>query len=234
MPRVLKGNLFKSECQTLVNTVNCVGVMGAGIALEFRLRYPRMFDIYVQHCHEGRLTTGKLWLYKTPPSEGRHWVLNFPTKKHWKKPSQEAYLRAGLENFVETYKQRGIESIAFPILGSQNGNIPEDIALEIMTEYLHGIEIDVEIYRYDPQAEDDLYGDLKRELDQYSDADFAFRTGLQVGRASLLRQALQSPGLRTIGQLATQKGIGEKTLAKVFEALSAQSAKDEQTLIDFP
>ena len=76
----ITGNIFTSECQTLVNTVNCNGVMGAGIALEFKLRHPKMFEQYVEHCKRGRIDIGKLWLYKPSQDAGdRRWVLNFPT-----------------------------------------------------------------------------------------------------------------------------------------------------------
>ena len=122
MISIIKGNLFSSKCQTLVNTVNCVGVMGAGIALEFKLRYPEMFVRYVEHCRNKQIDIGKLWLYK-PPQADKQWVLNFPTKRDWKHPSKIEYLQKGLQRFVETYEQRGIQSIAFPILGSQNGKI---------------------------------------------------------------------------------------------------------------
>ena len=84
MLRVLKGNLFNSDRQTLVNTVNCKGVMGAGIALEFRLRHPDMFRQYVDHCATGRMDVGKLWLYRPTNGKERRWVLNFPTKRDWK------------------------------------------------------------------------------------------------------------------------------------------------------
>lgn len=228
MLRVVKGNLFASECQTLVNTVNCVGVMGAGVALEFRLRYPAMYDRYVRHCREGRLSIGKLWLYRTPPSEGRQWVLNFPTKVHWRHPSKTSYLCAGLENFVETHRLRGIESIAFPTLGALNGGIPEATAIDLMSEYLEDVEIDVEIYRYDPSAEDDLCHDLRSQIAKSSDAEFASRTGLRAHRVALLRQVLEDPDIRTIGHLATQRGIGERTLATVFATLNARKDDPEQ------
>ncbi len=83
---VIKGNIFTSQCNTLVNTVNCDGVMGAGIALEFKLRMPEMFEQYVRHCKAGRIDIGKLWIDQPPPgTREQRWVLNFPTKIHWKR-----------------------------------------------------------------------------------------------------------------------------------------------------
>lgn len=223
MLREVTGNIFTSQCQTLVNTVNCVGVMGAGVALEFRLRYPAMYDRYVVLCRERRLTIGKLWLYQTPPTDGPHWVLNFPTKKHWKHPSREEYLHAGLRNFVETYRRRRIESVAFPILGASNGGIPEEVAIGIMTDYLTGIDIDVEVYRYDPTAEDDLCSALRNRVDQCSDAAFASSAGLTTSRVALIRRVLHDPGVRNIRQLASYKGIGEKTLRSAVGAVRAMA-----------
>ena len=229
MLREIKGNLFNSKCQTLVNSVNCVGVMGAGVALEFKLRYPAMFNRYVDHCRKKRLTIGKLWLYRTPLGDRQPWVLNFPTKDHWKFPSKQSYLHAGLTNFVSTYRDRGIESIAFPSLGSCNGGIPEQTAIDLMIEYLENIDIDVEIYRYDPNANDDLLNDLKQKMAESSDADFASRTNLQINRVKLLRHTLENHTIRTVTQLATQQGIGEKTLSTVFRTLLSPNGKAEPT-----
>lgn len=96
----LEGDLFQSEAQTLVNTVNCYGVMGKGIALEFKKRFPEMFKIYVEQCEKKLIKPGILYLYKkTTP-----WILNFPTKNHWRYPSKLDYIKLGLEKFAETYK----------------------------------------------------------------------------------------------------------------------------------
>ena len=84
--KIVRGNIFNTKAQTIVNTVNCVGVMGKGIALVFKLRYPLMFDIYKGFCKSKQIGIGKLWLYKGEPEEP--WVLNFPTKFHWKYPSK--------------------------------------------------------------------------------------------------------------------------------------------------
>lgn len=142
MEIIKEGNIFESKAQTLVNTVNCVGVMGKGLALEFKNKYPDMFIAYEQICKQGLLNIGKLWIYKT---ENR-WILNFPTKYDWRKPTQEYYLELGLEKFIETYQQRGITSIAFPLLGASNGGLSPEISLAIMKKHLEKCEIPVTIY----------------------------------------------------------------------------------------
>ena len=105
MITVKKGNIFTSNCDTVVNTVNCVGVMGAGIALECRLRYPEMYKKYKDLCHKDLIQVGKLWIYKTD----KKWILNFPTKKDWKHSSKIEFIEAGLIKFVRTYKEKKIK-----------------------------------------------------------------------------------------------------------------------------
>lgn len=136
------GNIFDSKAQTLVNTVNCMGVMGKGLALEFKKRHPDMFIAYEKICKDRLLDIGKLWLYKTE----HRWILNFPTKYDWRLPSVEDYLERGLEKFMATYKQRGIKSIAFPLLGASNGGIAPELSLQIMRHYLEHCEIPVTIF----------------------------------------------------------------------------------------
>ena len=85
------GNLFESPAQVLVNTVNTVGVVGKGIAKEFKIIYPMMFKRYQELCESGDFEIGKLWLWKS----ANKWVLNFPTKKHWRNPSHLSYIING-------------------------------------------------------------------------------------------------------------------------------------------
>lgn len=143
MLEIVTGDLFESKSQTIVNTVNCVGVMGKGIALEYKIRYPKMFIRYKELCDKKFLKIGSLWIYKTKDK----WVLNFPTKDHWRNPSKIEYLKLGLEKFVSTYKAKGITSISFPLLGASNGGIPKDISLAIMCEYLKDCDIPILIYK---------------------------------------------------------------------------------------
>ena len=119
MIEIKKGNNFTSNCHTIVNTVNCVGIMGAGIAYEFKLRFPKMFQKYQQFCSNGSIDIGNLWIYKLTKydNENYEYILNFPTKNHWKYPTKIEYLEKGLQKFIDTYKQKKILSIAFPLLG---------------------------------------------------------------------------------------------------------------------
>jgi len=210
--RIISGNIFTTKCQTIVNTVNCVGVMGAGIALECRLRYPAMYQQYAGLCKDGKIDIGTLWIYK---SEDR-WILNFPTKQHWKYPTKEEYLHAGLRKFMGTYEARGIESIAFPVLGAQNGGLEVARSIEIMESYLRDCPIRVEIYQYDPMALDDLFDKFKERMLTLALEDLKSVTGLRSDYIERIRGALQNPNMRQLNQLAKVNGIGDKTLEKAF------------------
>ncbi|AZB73425.1 macro domain-containing protein [Synechococcus elongatus] len=210
--KILKGNIFTTNCQTLVNTVNCVGVMGAGIALEFKLRYPDMDQKYISLCQQGLLDIGKLWIYKTTS----RWILNFPTKKHWKNPSKESYLHAGLQKFLETYEEKEIHSIAFPLLGAQHGGIHPEKSLEIMTSYLSKCSISVEIYQHDPHAYDDLCEHTRDLFLTTPINKLKLTTGLTPSQINKLSGIFNDSSFTQLNHLTKVKGISTKTLEKVF------------------
>ena len=222
--KIITGNIFTTKCKVVVNTVNCVGVMGAGIALECRLRYPEMHDKYIKLCNESKINIGMLWIYKSPEK----WVLNFPTKKHWKYPSKEEYLHAGLKKFCDTYKERGIESIAFPLLGADKGGIPHEESLGIMKSYLDEIDLDVEIYRYDPRAKDDLYDKTKEWILSQTVNQISELTNLRQDYVEKVIYGLNQPDIFQLNQLARIKGIGIKTLEKVFVLANSERSDTHQ------
>ena len=137
------GNMFESNCSTIVNTVNCVGVMGKGIALEFKKRYPAMYNDYVEKCNAGQIKPGTPFVYQN--SDGKK-ILNFPTKDHWRSPSRLSYVIDGLDWFIENYEIYGINSIAFPPLGCGNGGLTWDIVGPIMYSKLCNLPINIEVY----------------------------------------------------------------------------------------
>ena len=141
MLTVTRNNIFTSECQVLVNPVNCVGVMGSGLALSFKQKFPDMYNRYQLACSNNQLKVGKLLLYK----RSEPWILCFPTKDHWKNPSEYKYLSDGLRKFRATYESKGIQSIAFPLLGTGLGKLDIEKVLIIMRDYLEDLPIKVEI-----------------------------------------------------------------------------------------
>ncbi len=226
---IVTGNIFTSDAKTLVNTVNCVGVMGAGIALENRLRHPQMFERYVELCEKGLFTVGKLWLYR----ESSPWVLNFPTKQHWKRPSQLDYIEKGLINFAETYESRGIDSIAFPVLGADKGGIPVDKSLSLMIEHLDRLPIEISIFKYDPRAKDDLLEDVKRWIFSSTLEELQNATGIQNRYLVRIIDALKVEGdgaICQMNQLLGVDGIGVVTIEKLFRS-SREGGKPQPSLL---
>ena len=213
MITIIKGNIFTTKCQTIVNTINCVGVMGAGLAYECRLRYPTMYKHYVELCKDKKLDIGMLWIYKSDDK----WIMNFPTKYHWKYESKQEYLEKGLQKFLDTYKDKKITSIAFPLLGASNGGISENISLQIMKNYLDQCEIDVEIYYYDPLAYDDLFLNFKTLWNKIPEKELAKRSNLRIDFVRKVKIAMEDDRIRSLSRLLTIKGIGDVTLEKSFQ-----------------
>ena len=203
--------------------------MGAGIALECRLRFPEMHENYISLCNEEKIDIGLLWIYKSP----KRWILNFPTKKHWKYPSKKEYLHTGLKKFCDTYKEKGIESIAFPLLGADKGGIPQEDSLSIMRSYLDNIDIEVEIYRYDPKAKDDLFDKTKNFILSQDLLQISKETKLRKDYVEKVITGMKRPDIYQLNQLARIEGIGIKTLEKVFSfANSEKNYFKQQTLFD--
>lgn len=186
--------------------------MGAGIALEYRLRYPHMYEQYVNICEQKLLRPGKLWIYKA----AEKWVLNFPTKDRWRSPSKERYLRDGLKKFRSTYKERQIESIAFPLLGAQNGGLDKQASLALMLNYLEDLEIDIEIYEYDPFIYDDLYLKLRKSILGVNPKFLSEVTGLNLTQAEKVIKAVETEKFFQVSQLLKVKGLGVTTIEKLF------------------
>ena len=212
---IINGNIFNSKAQTIVNTVNCVGVMGKGIALVFKLRYPSMFEVYQEYCKQKLIAVGKLWIYKGEPSDP--WVLNFPTKTHWKLPSEYEYIEKGLQKFIDTYKEKGITSIAFPLLGAFNGGLDKDRVMDIMISYLSQCDIPVEIYQYDPMAPDDLFETFKAKWNEIPNADKKKQIGIrQQKQIDTIDKAVNVDNVKSMIALIEYQGIGLTTRQKCF------------------
>lgn len=143
MINVVVGDIFDSRAQTLVNTVNCVGVMGKGLALEFRRRYPEMYDDYVDRCSRGEVHLGEPYMYRyaVPPL-----ILLFPTKQHWRSLSRIVDIKAGLAYLAAHYREWGITSIAVPPLGCGLGGLDWSIVGPTLYQGLSDLDIDVKLY----------------------------------------------------------------------------------------
>jgi O-acetyl-ADP-ribose deacetylase (regulator of RNase III)/uncharacterized protein YwgA len=143
MFRALIGDLFASRAQTLVNTVNCVGVMGKGVAEQFKLRFPKMFEDYKSRTDRKAMRLGEPYLYRD--SSGAR-IINFPTKDHWRSPSRLADIEHGLDYLAAHATEWDITSIALPPLGCGNGGLEWSEVGPLIYRKLHELPIDVEVY----------------------------------------------------------------------------------------
>ncbi|MHC4508487.1 MAG: type II toxin-antitoxin system antitoxin DNA ADP-ribosyl glycohydrolase DarG [Planctomycetota bacterium] len=141
--KILVGDILKSKAQTLVNTVNCVGIMGKGIALEFKNRFPEMFKDYVQRCERREVRLGRPYIYKSLFGQQ---IVNFPTKEHWKSLSRVSDIENGLDYLLARYQRWGITSMAVPPLGCGNGQLEWKIVGPLIYERAKKMDIPVEMY----------------------------------------------------------------------------------------
>ncbi|PTQ77407.1 O-acetyl-ADP-ribose deacetylase (regulator of RNase III) [Nitrosomonas oligotropha] len=117
------GDIFKEDADAIVNTVNCVGVMGRGIALQFKKRFPENFKVYEVACKQKEVVPGKMFIHKTGSLIGPKYVINFPTKRHWRGASRMEDIEAGLEDLAKVITEFNIKSIAIPPLGCGLGGL---------------------------------------------------------------------------------------------------------------
>ncbi|MEH2160663.1 MAG: macro domain-containing protein [Nostoc sp.] len=118
-----QGNLLEEKTEALVNTVNCVGVMGKGIALQFKQAYPENFRQYKQACRAGKVKPGQMFTVATGGLLNPKYIINFPTKRHWRNNSKIEDIQSGLVALVQQVQQLAITSIAMPALGCGNGGL---------------------------------------------------------------------------------------------------------------
>ena len=138
-----KGNIFDSQCQAIINTVNCEGKMGKGLAYQFKKKFPEMEQDYVKVCLNGELYPGKLHIYQ----EKNFLIINFPTKKKWREKSKIEYIIIGLRKLKEEIVKRGINSVAIPPLGAGNGGLNwNEVKTEINRELLDIEDVVFEVY----------------------------------------------------------------------------------------
>ena len=151
MIRYTKGNILEAEAEALVNTVNCVGIMGRGIALQFKESFPENFKAYAAACARGAVEPGRMFMFDTGELTLPRYIINFPTKRHWRGKSRVEDIESGLVALVGEIRLRGIRSIAIPPLGSGLGGLDwADVRprIEAALGYLTGVRVLV----YEPQG----------------------------------------------------------------------------------
>jgi O-acetyl-ADP-ribose deacetylase (regulator of RNase III)/uncharacterized protein YwgA len=151
MIRYLTGNLLDSDAHALVNTVNTVGVMGKGIALQFKNMFPNNYKIYSKACENKEFKIGNLLITEEETLlKGKKIIINFPTKTSWRLPSEYSYIELGTKALVKAIKENDIKSIAIPPLGSGQGGLDWNKVKVILEKYLS--DLDCEIYIYEPTS----------------------------------------------------------------------------------
>lgn len=209
----LDGTVFNAPVKTYVNTVNCAGIMGAGIALEFKLRYPEMFNDYVNKCQLKQMKVGVPRIFEYSEDI---WIMNFPTKGHWRYPSKMIWIEEGLKYFVENYKKRNIESIAFPKLGTSNGGLEWEEVKALMDKYLGNLDIDVYICLDEKNEAEGTEKEMLDRLNNFNINNLVNDMKVSKKQAEIIISNL--PYTR-LWHLSKTTSIGVKTYEKVFEYL---------------
>lgn len=151
MIRFTQGNLLEAPVEALVNAVNTVGVMGKGIALMFKERFPENFAAYQVACNAGKVEVGKMFVTEVEELDGLRWIINFPTKKHWRNPTKLEWIETGLESLREEIRSLGIRSLALPPLGCGNGGLEWPLVRPLIETALADLD-EVEVVVYEPIA----------------------------------------------------------------------------------
>jgi O-acetyl-ADP-ribose deacetylase (regulator of RNase III) len=140
------GNIFDAPAEALVNAVNTVGVMGAGIALQFKHRFPNNFNLYFNACKAGEVEVGKMFVTEIPEASAQKWVINFPTKKDWRDPSNIEWIREGLKDLRRIISEKEIKSVAIPALGAGLGGLEWAEVKAAIEQALDDMVADIMVY----------------------------------------------------------------------------------------
>lgn len=184
-----KGNLLETDAQAIVNTVNTVGIMGKGIALQFKERFPMNFKIYADLCKKGQVQIGKMLVVKENSLHGEKIIINFPTKTEWYKKSQYYYVEEGLKDLVNVIDEYEIKSIAIPPLGCGNGGLQWEKVRLLLGKYLNDLDVEITVYEPNDAMKEILQNEAVRK--EY---------GLTDARAMLLYALFQ---YERLGEVAT-------------------------------
>src|SRR5437667_5012324 len=149
MLELVTGNRLEADTEAVVNTVNTEGVMGKGIALQFKKKYPEMYEEYRRACEAGEVQPGKMHVFERKDILNPRYIINFPTKRHWRSPSRIEDIKTGLAALAEEIQKREIKSIALPPLGCGNGGLEWDEVLPAIKKALSHLP-DVRILVYPP------------------------------------------------------------------------------------
>lgn len=149
MIEITKGNLIETDAEALVNTVNCVGYMGKGIALQFKKAFPENFRVYEQACKKKQVKPGKMFVFETGSMLNPKYIINFQTKRHWRGKSKLEDIESGLKALVKEIRERSIRSVAVPPLGCGLGGLDWEVVRPMIEEAFLELP-DVQVCLFEP------------------------------------------------------------------------------------
>ena len=152
MIKITQGDILSANVDAIVNTVNCVGVMGKGLALQFKKAYPDNYETYKLACEHKAIRTGKMFTFMRKSQSNPKYIINFPTKQHWRNPSKIEFIDDGLTDLVRVVPYLSIKSIAIPPLGCGLGGLEWSIVLPKIKEAMMRLN-DVDILIYEPRVQ---------------------------------------------------------------------------------
>ncbi|MGN1152446.1 MAG: macro domain-containing protein [Candidatus Gastranaerophilaceae bacterium] len=181
MIKYKKGNILQEQTEAIINTVNCVGIMGRGIALQFKNTYPNNFKAYKQACDKGEVQPGKMFVYSLGSLFNPKYIINFPTKRHWKGKSNINDIKLGLEALKQELIQYKIKSIAIPPLGCGLGGLKWEQIKPLIEQTFEDIN-DIEVIIYEPS----------NNIEQVKNKDIPNLTLSRAALIELINRYLQS------------------------------------------
>ena len=226
----LTGNIFSSSAKAIVITVNCEGVMGAGIALDAKNRWPEIYDLYSKKCELNGFHVGEIMWADSMSKK----VALFPSKKLWRAPSKLSYLSDGLDTLRTDIDQMSITSIALPHLGCSNGGLTWSEVKPLIVEKLSRIDgLLVELWKFEQNFVDQDFKKFREVFLSLNSIDASSWVRFSKNTEKFLRQVLSKSDLKNFVQLAEVKGIGKKTLQKIYKAALSDNYPIVQSSLNF-
>ena len=211
----LTGNIFSSGAEVVVITVNCEGVMGAGIALDAKNRWPEIYDVYSKRCELNGFDVGEIMWADSVSKK----VALFPSKKLWRAPSKLSYISDGLDTLRTDIDQMSITSIALPHLGCSNGGLTWSEVKPLIVEKLSTIDgLLVELWKFEQNFVDQDFQKFREVFLSQNPKDAPSWVSFSKNTEKFIRQVLIESELTNFVQLAEVRRVGEKTLEKIYKA----------------
>jgi O-acetyl-ADP-ribose deacetylase (regulator of RNase III) len=221
------GNIFVSDADALIVTVNCVGFMGKGMALECALRFPEVEQEYVKACKTGLIDIGHIYWVQT---NSRKNLALFPTKRDFKHPSKLEYINRGLNALISDLKEKNISRVALPKLGSELGGLPWESVEKQVTKHFENIDIDLEIWSYAREENDSYLEQLITEIK----LDLPGARKISRLTTDLLENVVaqhESGKLNSFTDLLQFKGVGKNSIKKLVQWNKSESKSFQEELL---